>query len=382
MSGGGTGGHITPILAVADELKRLDPNCYIIYVGERGGQFSSMIEKGQTIDEIHTVFAGKYRRYHGESMLRRLFDFKTNLLNIRDGFLFAIGSLQAMFLIKKLRPDVVFLKGGFVGVPVGLAAALWNRIIVTHDSDAVPGLANRLISRWVNIHATGMPAEYYNFPKESARHVGVLVSKDYSPVDDAQQLKFKSELDIPVKAKLLLITGGSLGAQRLNTAVKLKVPELLDKHSDLYVIHQVGKNNLKIYDDYNHQRLQVLEFLKPMHVYTGAADLVVSRAGANTLAELGVQGKPCIVVPNPQLTGGHQLKNADNLKAQGAVEVVDELTFKNDQTKLAATIDRLLTDSSARKELSRKIQSVTIADASTKLAMILLEAGERSNKNR
>jgi UDP-N-acetylglucosamine--N-acetylmuramyl-(pentapeptide) pyrophosphoryl-undecaprenol N-acetylglucosamine transferase len=158
LSGGGTGGHITPILAVAHQLKQQDPTVKTVYVGEHGGKFASLLDGNTDIDEIKTIFAGKLRRYHGDSWFKRLFDVRANLLNLRDLFLFGVGLLQSLWLVKKINPDVVFLKGGFVGVPVGLSAALWHKPFVTHDSDALPGLANRIVSRWAKYHATGMPA--------------------------------------------------------------------------------------------------------------------------------------------------------------------------------------------------------------------------------
>ena len=374
LSGGGTGGHITPILAVAHEIKRLDPKAHIIYVGERGGKFANLTEGQETIDEVRTVSAGKFRRYHGQSWLSRLLDIPTNLLNIRDILLIILGTLQSIYLLRKLRPEVVFLKGGFVGVPVGLAAALWKIPYVTHDSDALPGLANRIVSRWATYHATGMPAAFYSYPEVRTRHVGVLVSESYQPVSLRDQKQLKSELKIPNDARLLLVTGGSLGARRLNISMKHIVEKLLEDYPDLVIVHQVGKGNEKTHGSFAHSRLQVLEFLQPMYRYTGAADIVVTRAGANTLAELGVQGKACIVVPNPMLTGGHQLKNAEHLLAQDAVKVVDEASFKEGAGALDTSIRELLDNDAERVRLGKNLQAISISDAARTLAKLLAES--------
>lgn len=376
LTGGGTGGHITPIIAVARELKQLNPDCFIVYVGERGGQFAHLTNDVPEIDEVRTIFAGKFRRYYGESWLTRLLDIQTNLLNLRDLFLFGFGLLQSLFLVKRINPDVVFLKGGFVGVPIGLCSALWHKNIVTHDSDALPGLANRLVSRWVACHATGMPAKFYNYPAEKATYVGVLVSSEYQPVNATTLRKLKSTIGALPDSTVLLVTGGSLGSQRLNTAMKQLTPVLLDTYPGLQIIHQVGKGNESVYQDYVHDRLEVLEFLKPMYAYTGAADVVVTRAGANTLAELGVQGKACIVVPNPLLSGGHQLKNAAYLKEQNAVLVVDDVGLKKRTTELDTAIRSLLNDGALRENLQKKLRSLTVHDAANKLAVILLEQAE------
>ncbi|HTE58448.1 MAG TPA: glycosyltransferase [Verrucomicrobiae bacterium] len=373
LTGGGTGGHISPLLAVAHQLKKADPDCYVIYAGERNGRFAHMTDGNADIDKIVTIFAGKFRRYHGESWLRRLLDLKTIALNIRDAVYIVLGIIQGIFLVKKLRPDVVLLKGGFVGVPIGVASAFWRKPFVTHDSDAMPGLANRLVAKWAVYHATGMPAEFYTYPPESVRYVGVLTTADYKPVDAHLQAQYKKELSLPGKSRVLMITGGSTGARRLNDGMRQVVPGLLQDYADLFVIHQVGKGQADTYGDFSHERLEVLEFLQPLYRYSGAADVVVTRAGANALAEFGVQGKACVVVPNPLLTGGHQLKNAENLVRHNAVLVVDEADFKRDTSALDAAIRSLLQDPERRQKLASKLQDISIPDASRKLALLLLE---------
>ncbi len=373
LSGGGTGGHITPILALARELKRLDPACHIVYVGERKGKFAQMLANNTSIDEIYTIFAGKFRRYHGESWWVRLLDLKTNLLNLRDFFYFFIGSIQSWLLLGKLRPDIVFLKGGFVGVPVGLAAH-WRHIkFITHDSDSLPGLANRLVGKWAIWHATGMPEEFYPYPKDKTRYVGVLVSKDYKFVNPELEAAYKQELGLSPSSFVLLITGGSGGAERINKAMKALADDLLKKYPDLYIFHQVGKGKAGIYEDYQHTRLKVIELLDPMHLYTGASDVVVTRAGANTVAELGIQAKAAIVIPNPFLTGGHQLKNADYLRQRVAAEIIGEELLNNEEQPLLKSLVKLIENADIRQRLGQQLHAVTVPDAAEKLAVLLLE---------
>lgn len=375
LTGGGTGGHITPLLAVAHELKKQDPSCHIIYIGERNGKYASLTNDSNHIDETYSIYAGKFRRYHGESWFQRLFALQTNLLNLRDLFLFLFGTIQSIVLVKKLKADVILLKGGFVGVPIGLAAALWRQRFVTHDSDIVPGLANRLVARWALYHATGMPPEYYGYPKENIKYVGVLVGENYQPVSTIEQQHFKKTIGIPQEATLLLVTGGSGGAAAINSAVRTILPNLMDMFSDLYVVHQVGIGKGGVYDGYSHDRLQVHELLKPMHAYTGASDAVITRAGANTMAELGVQGKPCIVIPNPLLTGGHQLKNAEVWAEQEAALIIDEDSLGKDGRLLLEAVSRLLNDSDLSQKLGNNLQALTVTDAAAKLAELLLAAG-------
>jgi UDP-N-acetylglucosamine--N-acetylmuramyl-(pentapeptide) pyrophosphoryl-undecaprenol N-acetylglucosamine transferase len=373
LTGGGTGGHITPLIAVAEELKSIRPEAFIVCVGERGGKFAHLTAQIPCIDQNKTIFAGKFRRYHGESWIQKLMDVGTNLLNARDAILVCVGILQSIVLMRRVNPSVVFLKGGFVGVPIGLAAAFWRIPIVTHDSDALPGLANRIISRWAKIHATGMPAEFYKYPKDKVRHVGVLVGKNYKPVSDGQRIAFRRELGFPEKGRLLFITGGSLGSQRLNAAVQGWMQEILTLHPDLTVVHQVGKGNGELYGSFTHDRLHVLEFLDGMHRYSGAADLIVTRAGANTIAEFGVQGKACIVVPSPFLAGGHQLKNGDFLTKSHAALVIDEAKIVADPSILSEAVEGLLDNPIARVKLSAQLELLAVPDAANRLATLLLE---------
>ncbi|HUP26745.1 MAG TPA: glycosyltransferase [Candidatus Limnocylindrales bacterium] len=380
LTGGGTGGHITPILAVAHELKQLQPDITVGYVGERHGKFTELTSKHPAIDKTYAVFAGKFRRYHKQSWLVRLTDIKTNFLNFRDGAYVLFGIIQAWFMLGRIKPDVVFLKGGFVGVPIGLAAAARRIPIVTHDSDALPGLANRLVSRWAAAHATALPAQYYNYPQEKTRPVGVLVEHSYQPVTPALQAQYKHTLGINSAYQVLLITGASSGAARLNEAVVSFVVPLLQRRPNLYVIHQVGKGKSAVYGDIQHERLNIQEFLNPMYQYMGAADLVVTRASGNTIAELGVQGKACIAIPNPDLTGGHQLKNAALLEEQGAARVVKEIDLYDAQKGLVVVIEQLLSDEAAREQLSLCLQGITIQGAARKLAELLLDQTAK-NKN-
>lgn len=370
LTGGGTGGHITPILALAHELKKLEPSYRTIYVGERGAKFAQLTKDHPAIDGLATVFSGKYRRYYGESWLKRLFDVRTNLFNLRDAFFVVIGVVQAWLLLGKIKPNIVFLKGGYVGVPVGVAAALRNIPIVTHDSDSLPGLANRLVSRWAVLHATAMPAETYAYPPARTKQVGVLVEHSYQPVTKELQASYRQSLKLPEDAEVILATGGSSGAEAINKAMKSIADELLRGNSNLHIIHQVGKGRLNDFEGVQHDRLHLLEFLTPMHAYMGASDIVVTRASANTLAEIGVQGKAAIVIPSPYLADGHQLRNAEFLAAQKAAIVVLESELP---AKLLESIKLLLGSAGERSSLAQKLQHLSPTDAASKLAQLLIE---------
>ncbi|MFO0920282.1 MAG: UDP-N-acetylglucosamine--N-acetylmuramyl-(pentapeptide) pyrophosphoryl-undecaprenol N-acetylglucosamine transferase [Candidatus Saccharimonadales bacterium] len=374
LTGGGTGGHITPLLAVAHELKRSEPTCHIVYIGERNGKYFDMLDSNEDIDEYRSVFAGKIRRYHGESWITRILDLKTNLLNLRDVLFTIIGMFQAVFMIKDLNPDVIFLKGGFVGVPIGLAGALWRKRLVTHDSDAIPGLANRVVSRWVGTHAVAMDPETYSYPKDKTTKVGVLVGPNYQFVGRDLKRAYREELGLALDSQVLMITGGSNGSAKINKEIADYCEEFLNKLPNLVIVHQTGRGKLGVYGGYSHQRLRTFGLLKDMYKWSGAADLIVTRAGANTIAEFGVQSKTCIVVPNPLLTGGHQLKNADVLQKNNAAIVVDELSFGQRPSVLWQNIEELLEKSHEKSnQLSKNLHALTTKDAAHRLAKLLLE---------
>lgn len=353
----------------------------MVYVGERGTRFASMTAGQNAFDSQYKVFAGKFRRYNGESWLTRLFDVKTNLLNLRDVFYLAFGLVESWFLLRKLKPDVILLKGGFVGVPIGLAAR--KRIpLVTHDSDALPGLANRLVSRWAVYHATGMPAEFYQYPKDKVKYIGVIVSDAYKPVTPELLKSYRQSLGIPVDAQVLMITGGSNGAQEVNTAVAAFAPQLLEALPTLYIVHQVGARNTDVYGNFTSDRLEVhglLEYNK-LHQYSGAADVIITRAGASMIAEFGIQGKACIVIPNPLLTGGHQVKNADFLQKNEAAVVLDEKQLTTNPEILKKAVSDLLNHANQRQKLGQNLQQITVVGAADNLAKIVLSVGKRAGE--
>ncbi len=358
-------------MAIAEQLKAKQPNCHIVYVGERGGKFDDIADGSKLFDEVYRISSGKFRRYSGQSKIRNLLDLKVMALNARDVARIARGIFQARRIVKKVKPDVVLQKGGYVGVPVSMAAGRAGIKLVTHDSDSLPGLANRMVSKWATVHATAMPAEFYNYPKEKTKFVGPLLANSFQHVDAKLQAEYRKTLGLPGDAKVLFVTGGSLGAQRLNTAVAKITPALLAKYKDIRVVVQVGRGNRAQFQQ--SPRLIVKDFIYDMYRYMGAADVVITRAGATNLAELGMQGRACVVVPNPLLTGGHQVINAQKLAEQGAVVVVTEQELAKDAKPLLLAAEELLDSKEKRTALGDKFQSITPTGGAAKLANILLE---------
>ncbi|HMH31126.1 MAG TPA: UDP-N-acetylglucosamine--N-acetylmuramyl-(pentapeptide) pyrophosphoryl-undecaprenol N-acetylglucosamine transferase [Methylomirabilota bacterium] len=380
LSGGGSGGHITPILAVAAELKRQQPKARIVYVGQTGDKLGDIPAKHSSIDEVFTVRAGKFRRYHGEG-LKQLLDIPTTVKNIRDGFYVLAGWHQSRKLLKNLQPDVIFIKGGFVGVPVGLAAAQLKFPYITHDSDAIPGLANRLIARWASKHAVALPKEVYKYPANKTITTGIPLQADFRPVDSKLQQAYRQEIGLPAKSKAVFIIGGGLGSQRVNRAVADAMPHLMQEFTDLQVIHAVGRANegemQVLYDERLSQaeqgRLKVFGYIDDVYRYSGAADIVITRAGATNLAEFALQGKACVVIPSPFLTGGHQLKNAEYLEEQGAAEIIQEDDLARDPNRLAKQVSKLLSNPKRQEALGKKLSEFAKPKATQELAALILE---------
>ena len=209
LTGGGSGGHITPIMAVADEIKRLRPEAKLIYIGQTGDSLGDIPAQHPSIDEVYTVRAGKFRRYHGEG-LKQLLDLPTLFKNIRDVFYVLIGIFQSLRLLNKIKPSVVFVKGGFVGVPVGLSAAIMRIPYITHDSDSVPGLANRIIAPWARLHAVALPKEIYAYPAAKTVTTGIPLQINFEPVTDQIKQRYRENIKLPTDALELFIIGKGL----------------------------------------------------------------------------------------------------------------------------------------------------------------------------
>jgi len=384
VTGAGSGGHITPILAVAKELKRLQPNVKIIYIGQTGDKLGDIPANDPNIDQVFTVRAGKFRRYHGEGIFQIL-DLATLYKNIRDFFYLLMGIVQSRQLLKKIQPNVIFVKGGFVGVPVGLAAAQLRIPYITHDSDALPGLANRIISRWAKLHAVALPEEVYKYPSNKTVTTGIPLQADFKPVTEQLKRQYRSEVKLPDDAKVLFIIGGGLGSQNINNVVVDAVPHLLREFPKLYVVHATGRSNK---DDVTgayttnlstgeQARLQVFDYLNDVFRYSGAADIVITRAGATNLAEFALQGKACVVIPSPFLAGGHQLKNAQYLADKQAALVISEKELADDPHRLAKQVSDLLKDDKLRQIMGQALSQFAKPKATQELAQLILEQAKR-----
>lgn len=385
LTGGGSGGHITPILAVAAELKRQQPKAHLVYIGQTGDNLGDIPAKDPNIDAVHTVRAGKLRRYHGEGW-KQVLDIPTTLRNLRDAVYVIVGIWQSWRLMKQLQPSIVFSRGGFVSVPVALGAALRRIPYITHDSDRTPSLANRLIARWAVKHAVALPKDVYPYPANKTVTTGIPINQAFVPVTAEVKKRYRAAIDVPAAAKVLFIIGGGLGSLRVNNAVVDVIPHLLREHKDLHVMHVVGRAHeqavaatyAKNLDEAEQGRVRTFGFIDDVYRYSGAADVVITRAGATNLAEFAVQGKACIVVPSAFLSGGHQLHNAQYLADEHAAIVLHEEVLLQDANKLAKQVTHLLSHPEEQRSLAKKLSQFARPRATEELAQLIVSEASRA----
>lgn len=377
LAGGGTGGHITPLLAVAKKIISKQPDCRLVLTLERGNPNEKLIADSGVPLKLHHIFAGKFRRFHNQSILKQLFSFKIFFLNIKSVANMFIGFLESTYLILRYRPVSVFSKGSFASVPVCLAAAIFFRKIVTHDSDSVPGLANRVISIFASINAVGVRGAEYPYKKSKVVFTGVPVGENFVNNSKVDSSIAKVEIGFPKDSVMLFVGGSTQGARVVDDAVESIAHELLVKFPKLHIVHVLGRLNqdtaalrYKNMKAELKKRLQVKTFLYDQYKYAAAADVVITRSGGTAMVEYGVLGKACIVIPAEQLTGGHQIKNSKLLADEGAIILVREDRLGEE---LKDQVEYLLQQPDQRKDLGNKLKSITPSDAAERLATILLE---------
>lgn len=303
MTGGGTAGHVTPNIALLPALKEAGYD--IQYIGSYNGIEKGLIE-AQNIPYIG-ISSGKLRRY---------FDLK----NISDPFRVIKGFAQAFALMHKIKPDIVFSKGGFVSVPVVLAAKTCGIPAIIHESDITPGLANRIAIKGAKKICCNFPETLKYLPADKAVLTGSPIRREL--------LKGNKEAaytlcGFPAEKKpVLLIIGGSLGSRAINEAVRKVLPELL---KDFHIIHLCGKGNLDEslvgttgYAQFEYANAELTDML-------ALADLAISRAGANSICELLALHKPNILIPlSAAASRGDQILNAKSFEKQGFSYVIQE----------------------------------------------------------
>ena len=336
---------------------------------------------------VRRLPAGKFHRYAGWKFLDYFRFFELTLKDIIIGnicgfFGFLAGLITSFvrLLPRSSRPDVIFLKGGFVGLPVGLVARLFKIPYVIHESDVVAGLANRLLMKRAREVAFGMPiSDEVKSAHPNYIWTGIPVGAEYRAVSDAHKKSLKKAFSFNPDKPLVVITGGSQGSENINEATRIILPELLKIASVALIAgrkHYENMVDLKKYENWDRANLEsnfrMWEFNTAMNELMGAADVVVSRAGATTIAELASLKKPVILVPFEKLPGGHQVKNAERLGNLGAATVLNDADMMRDPTKLHELIKHLTRSPKESALMAEKLHDEAKSDAAKRLAEIIL----------
>lgn len=308
LTGGGTAGHVTPNLALIPSLK--ESGYDIHYIGSYNGIERKLIEgSGIPYDGISS---GKLRRY---------FDLK----NFTDPFRVIKGYGEALKLIKKYKPDVLFSKGGFVAVPVVLAAKHYHIPTIIHESDMTPGLANKLCIPSARKVCCNFPETLKYLPKDKAVLTGSPIRAELLKGDRMAGLQYTN---LSAAKPIILVMGGSLGSVKVNTAVRHILPKLLEKFQ---VIHICGKGNLdeSLIGTPGYVQYEYVD--SPLKHLFAAADMIISRAGANSICEILALRKPNVLIPlSAAASRGDQILNANSFAKQGFSAVLEEEKLTDD----------------------------------------------------
>jgi len=344
ITGGGTGGHIFPNVAVVGELQRR--GCEgILWVGDRRGKEEGYAKRLGIV--YRGILTGKLRRYF-------------SLKNIIDVFRVCAGVFQSFFLLLRFRPDVVFSKGGFVAVPPVCAARLLRIPVITHESDILPGLATRIIAMSARVVCVSWKKTEMFFPDKNVVLTGNPLRDVITSGQRARGVRF---LGFEESLPTVLVIGGSLGASSLNEATW----EMRDRFDlPFNLVHQCGEGKRRVGagDD---ARYRQYEFIRQeMGDVLAAADIVVSRSGAGALFEIGYMKKPSVLVPLPKSKSrGEQMHNARYFEEYGAAVVLEDETLSGEV--LFTTIRTILGDPSLMEEMGQSAASLCTKNAAKRI---------------
>lgn len=363
LTGGGSGGHFYPIIAVAQEINKiakdnrlLKPELYFMSIDPYNEGI--LFENNLTFVKISS---GKIRRNGGIQNI---------LMNFIDLWKIFFGSLGAIWKMFLIYPDVVFGKGGYASFPALLAARVLRIPVIIHESDNKPGKVNAWAGKFARRVAISYPDAINYFKKEKTAYTGLPIRKEIQEVLDVggrEQLGLDSNLPV------ILIQGGSQGARFINNAVIDIVTRLVEKYQ---VIHQVGKLNFEVMKETkevvllgnkNKDRYHIVDYMKSLDLKAaaGAADLIISRAGS-AIFEIALWGKPSIIIPIPQEISHDQRDNAYSYARAGACAVIEEKNLT--QGVFMAEIDRIMSNSAIKEGMSKAAKAFARKDSATLIA--------------
>lgn len=350
MTCGGTGGHIYPGIAIADEIKRRRPDAKILFVGSEIGMERDIVP--QNGYDIELIQADGFNREH----LLKNIDVIKKLIR---------GSRKSHEILKSFRPDVVIGTGGYASAPIMKAAQKKHIPTYVHEQNAIPGMANKILEKKVEKLFLGFEeaSKHFKYPE---KHVvaGNPVRREFMDTDKG---KARAELGFKPSDFILLAFGGSQGAGRVNKAM-MRVIETFNGVKDFKICLATGSY---YYDAINREledkgidvgeNVRIMEYISEMAKYLSACDIVISRSGALSVAETTVCGKPAIFIPSPMVTGNHQFYNAKAVADKGGAIIVEEKDLDNDE--LVSAVLKLKNNAEVLKQMAVKSAECAPLDA-------------------
>ncbi|WCJ21906.1 UDP-N-acetylglucosamine--N-acetylmuramyl-(pentapeptide) pyrophosphoryl-undecaprenol N-acetylglucosamine transferase [Euphorbia peplus] len=367
FAAGGTGGHITPALAIADELKIANPNSQILFIGTPESMESTSIpSSGYPFSSIPPV------RLHRPLISPRNLSLPFHLMH---------SIIHSFKLLKEFNPDIVIGTGGYVSFPTCLAALLRGIKVVIQEQNSVPGIANYILAFFAEVVFVAYNSTVECFPTKGKCVVSgnpIRLSLRQFVSKGVARKRFFPKSGGKENAKVILVLGGSLGANAINIAFLNLYSQMLLQHKNWFIIWQTG---VEAYNEMeslvrNHSHLILTEFLHTMDFAYAAADLVVSRAGAMTCSEILATGKPAILIPSPNVEEGHQSKNALLMADVAGSRFITEDEL--DSTTLGIAIEEILGDETLMTDMSERALKAAKPDASAEIARHVISLFETS----
>lgn len=374
ITGGGTGGHVNPALAIANTIKQNDPDAVIAYVGTKRGIENKLVPK-----------AGYPMYYVDVKGIKR----SLSPSNIKAAYLALTSPIKAKKIIREFRPDIVVGTGGYVSWPVVKAASQMGIPTALHESNAIAGVAVKMLQKsvdriYLNFEKTG---ESLSCDRAKLMKVGNPILGGFSSMTREEA---RAKLGIPDKYKYVILSyAGSMGAEKVNDAVLCLMREFTAKHPEVYHIHATGSIELELCTSQfkemgldKCENIELCEYIYDMPVRMAAADITINRAGAMTISELAATGKCSIFIPSPNVAENHQYKNAKVLSDAGAAALFEEKDLVDGAKPLIEEVEKLLSDGGEklRAERSEKIRQFAVSDANKLIYNDLVKLAKSGRK--
>jgi len=342
LSGGGTGGHIYPAIAIANELKLQFPDAEFLFVGAKDKM--EMQKVPQAGYEIKGLWIAGLQR-------------KLTLQNMMFPLKLATSLLESRRIIKQFKPNVVIGTGGFASGPLLQAAGGAGIPTVVQEQNSFPGITNKLLSKKASVICVAYENLERFFPKEKIVLTGNPVRQDLIDIDSKRDEAI-AFYGLDPNKKTLLVLGGSLGARRVNQLIEKELQNIISQ--DVQVIWQCGKLYFEDYKKHNQQSVRVVDFIERMDFVYAAADVIISRAGASSVSELCIVGKPVIFIPSPNVAEDHQTKNAQAIVDEKGAILLRESEL---DSQFSIVFEALLKDEGKQKQLSINIKKLAMPNA-------------------